>query len=352
MAPDNVGRNHVGKSQVGKSHAVDHKLCATAFWVTNPAEGELRRETLTHPGQDEVLVRALYSGISRGTESLVFNGRVPESEFSRMQAPFQSGEFPAPVKYGYCSVGHVEHGPEHLLHKTVFCLFPHQDYYVVPASAVLEVPANVPATRAVLAANMETAINGVWDAEPMLGERICVIGAGVVGTLVAYLCAQIPGVEVHLVDINPERRQLAEQLGIAFCISEQAPRDQDCVIHASGHPEGLRQALELVGSEGRIIEMSWFGEGDVSIPLGGAFHSQRLTLKASQVGQLPPKLRPRWDYQRRLALALSLLVDERLDALISDESDFVQLPTLAPKLFGPESTVLCHRLHYSLHDPL
>lgn len=320
---------------------------ATAFWVESPVNGELRRETLPAPAHDEVHVRTLYSGISRGTESLVFHGRVPESEYSRMRAPFQTGEFPAPVKYGYCSVGRIEQGPDALLNKTVFCLFPHQDHYVVPASAVLEVPANVPAKRAVLAANMETAINGVWDAEPMLGERICVIGAGVVGALVAYLCAQVPGTEVHLVDINPARRSLAEQLGVGFATPEQAPHDQDCVIHASGHSAGLRQALEWVGNEGRIVEMSWFGEGDVSIPLGGAFHSQRLTLKASQVGQLPPKLRPRWDYQRRLRLALSLLVDDRLDVLISGESDFTALPTLANKLFDRTSTELCHRLSYS-----
>lgn len=332
---------------VGKTVDVAKKITATAFWVMNPAEGEMRRESLANPAMDEVYVRTLYSGISRGTESLVFNGRVPESEFSRMRAPFQSGDFPAPVKYGYCSVGCVEQGPDALLNKTVFCLFPHQDHYIVPASAVLEVPTNVPAKRAILAANMETAINGVWDAEPMLGERICVMGAGVVGALVAYLCAQIPGVDVHLIDINPERRHLAEQLGVAFATPEQAPHDQDCVIHASGQSAGLRQALELVGNEGRIVEMSWFGEGDVAIPLGGAFHSQRLTLKASQVGQLPSKLRPRWDYQRRLRLALSLLVDERLDALISGESDFTQLPILANTLFGRGSVELCHRLRYA-----
>ncbi|MCD1586237.1 zinc-binding alcohol dehydrogenase [Halomonas sp. IOP_14] len=331
---------------VGKAPNAAKKTWATAFWVTNPAQGEMRREQLSPPAQDEVRIRTLYSGISRGTESLVFNGRVPESEFSRMRAPFQSGEFPAPVKYGYCSVGRVEQGPSVLLDKTVFCLFPHQDHYIVPASAVLEVPTNVPAKRAVLAANMETAINGVWDAEPMLGERITIMGAGVVGALVAYLCAQVPGVTVQLVDINPERRQLAEQLGATFCTPEQALHNQDCVIHASGQSAGLRQALALAGSEGRIIEMSWFGQGDIAIPLGGAFHSQRLTLKASQVGQLPPKLRPRWDYQRRLQLALSLLVDERLDALISGESDFAQLPTLAPQLFGRGSVELCHRLRY------
>ncbi|MGO2879062.1 MULTISPECIES: zinc-dependent alcohol dehydrogenase [Halomonas] len=322
---------------------------ATAFWVTRPRAGELKKETLTSVGEEDVRVRALFSGVSRGTESLVFNARVPESEVERMQAPFQAGSFPAPVKYGYCSVGVVEQGPAHLLNKTVFCLYPHQDRYVVPASAVLPIPDNIPVPRAVLAANMETAINGVWDAEPMLGERVSVIGAGVVGALVAYLCSQIPGVSVTLIDINPKRQALAERLGLVFCTPEQAPNDQDCIIHASGHPEGLRQALSQVGNEGRIIEMSWFGEGEVSIPLGGAFHSQRLSLRASQVGQLPAKLRPRWDFQRRLMLALSLLNDSRLDALISGESDFDALPQLAPKLFSAGSDVLCHRLRYPAH---
>lgn len=322
---------------------------ATAFWVTRPRVGELKKETLTSVGEKDVRVRALFSGVSRGTESLVFNARVPESEVERMQAPFQAGSFPAPVKYGYCSVGVVEQGPAHLLNKTVFCLYPHQDRYVVPASAVLPIPDNIPVPRAVLAANMETAINGVWDAEPMLGERVSVIGAGVVGALVAYLCSQIPGVSVTLIDINPKRQALAERLGLVFCTPEKAPNDQDCIIHASGHPEGLRQALSQVGNEGRVIEMSWFGEGEVSIPLGGAFHSLRLSLRASQVGQLPAKLRPRWDFQRRLMLALSLLNDSRLDALISGESDFDALPQLAPKLFSAGSDVLCHRLRYPAH---
>ncbi|AVI62673.1 zinc-dependent alcohol dehydrogenase [Halomonas sp. GFAJ-1] len=319
---------------------------ATAFWVTREAFGELKHEPLTSPGESELLVRALYSGVSRGTESLVFNARVPESEYARMRAPFQTGDFPTPVKYGYCSVGRVAQGPQELLNKTVFCLYPHQNHYVVPADAVLVLPEQVPAYRAVLAANMETAINGVWDANPMLGERVCVVGAGVVGALVAYLCAQIPGVDMRLIDINPAREALAAQLGVAFCTPEHAPTDQDCVIHASGHPDGLRLGLSLVGNEGRVIEMSWFGKGDVALPLGGAFHSQRLTLRASQVGQLPAVLQPRWDYRRRLTLALSLLTDQRLDALISGESDFADFPAIAPQLFGPGSTALCHRIRY------
>ena len=319
---------------------------AMAFWVTHPGQGQLQQEPLPTLGEAEVHVRALYSGVSRGTESLVFHARVPDSETQRMRAPFQAGEFPTPVKYGYCSVGRVTHGPDALVDKIVFCLHPHQDHYVVPAEMAVPVPDNVPAQRAVLTANMETALNGVWDANPMLGERVCVVGAGVVGALVAYLCARIAGVEVTLVDINPERETLAQALDVPYALPEQAPNDQDCVIHASGHPDGLRLAMSLVGNEGRVIEMSWFGQGEVSLPLGGAFHSQRLTLRASQVGQLPAKLQPRWNYRRRLNVALRLLADPALEALISSECDFADFPERAPALFSPQSTALCHRIRY------
>ncbi|WP_447555617.1 zinc-dependent alcohol dehydrogenase [Vreelandella sp. EE22] len=323
---------------------------AGAFWVTRPGHGEIKHETLALPGENHVQVRALYSGVSRGTESLVFNARVPESEYARMRAPFQAGDFPTPVKYGYCSIGVVEKGPEALLDKTVFCLYPHQTRYVVPADAVVPIPESVPSHRAVLTANMETAINGVWDANPMLGEKLCVVGAGVVGTLVAYLCAQIPGVDVHLIDINAERKTLADALNVTFCTPENAPSDQDCVIHASGHGEGLRLGLGLLGREGRLIEMSWFGEGETSLALGGTFHSQRLSIKASQVGQLPAALKPRWDYRRRLELALDLLVDSRLDHLISGECSFDAFPALAPSILGPQGQALCHRIAYPVTD--
>ncbi|MFI0472702.1 zinc-binding alcohol dehydrogenase [Halomonas sp. HMF6819] len=321
---------------------------ASALWITRPQAAEIQPETLEAPLDDQVQVRALYSGVSRGTESLVFNARVPPSEYARMRAPFQVGDFPTPVKYGYCSIGVVEKGPETLRDKTVFCLYPHQTRYVVPASAVMPLPDGLPAQRAVLAANMETAINGVWDANVLPGERFCVVGAGVVGALVAYLCAQIPGTRVHLIDINPERQALAAALGVGFCTPDSAPTDQDGVIHASGHGEGLRLGLSLLGSEGRLIEMSWFGEGDTALTLGGAFHSQRLSIKASQVGQLPAALKPRWDYRRRLGLALELLKDERLDHLISGECTFDEFPQVAPSLFGPQSQALCHRITYSV----
>jgi 2-desacetyl-2-hydroxyethyl bacteriochlorophyllide A dehydrogenase len=317
-----------------------------AFWIVAPGRGEIRREALRDPGPGEVLVRALYSAVSRGTESLVWRGEVPESEFQRMRAPCQEGDFPYPVKYGYASVGVVESGDQALVGRTVFCLYPHQSRYVVAASAVTPLPPGLPATRAVLAANMETALNAVWDAAPGPGDRITVIGAGVVGALVAFLCARIPGTDVELLDIEPARGELAALFGCRFCQPEQASGERDLVIHASGQPAGLRTALRLAGAEATVIELSWYGTRTVELPLGGAFHARRLTLKSSQVGRLPPGRVPRWDSLRRLQTALDLLQDARLEALLNEDSRFHQMPSTMERLAMDPAWVLCHRISY------
>lgn len=320
-------------------------MLARSFWVTGPSRGELREEALAAPAANEVLVQALFSGVSRGTEALVYEGRVPPSEYSRMRCPYQAGEFPAPVKYGYASVGRVLDGAAALRGALVFCLFPHQTAYVVPERAVLRVPEGVPPERAVLAANLETALNAVWDAEPRLGDRISVVGAGVVGCLSAYLLARIPGTEVELVDLDPTRATLARSLGVGFAEPARAASERDLVFHASGHAEGARTALSLAGTDASVIELSWFGAGPVSLPLGEEFHVRRLTLRSSQVGGVSPNARRRFDYRARLELALSLLADPRLDALITEESPFEALPETMARLAraaGP----LCHRIKY------
>ncbi|TVQ41725.1 MAG: dehydrogenase [Wenzhouxiangella sp.] len=319
---------------------------AQAFWTVAPGRGELRPTSLPADGDGMVTISTRFSGISRGTESLVFAGQVPDSEFERMRAPFQEGDFPAPVKYGYASVGQVESGPKALLGRDVFCLYPHQDRYRVPARAVIALPEGLPPERAVLAANMETALNACWDAAIAPGDRVTVIGAGVVGALVAWLSAAIPGTETTLVDINPNRADLAEQLGASFASPDAAPDEQDVVIHASASESGLVQALELAGFEARIIELSWFGKARPALPLGEVFHSRRLQLHCSQVGHLPANRRARWDHRRRLAKALQLLCDPRLDALISGECHFGELPEAMPRLLGGDSEVLCHRVRY------
>ena len=321
-------------------------LSARAFWLATPGWGEIRAERLKRPGPDEALVRTLYSGVSRGTESLVFRGAVPPSQHQAMRAPFQQGEFPAPVKYGYCSVGVVETGPAALCGRIVFCLYPHQDRYVVPAAALTPIPPAIPPGRAVLAANLETALNVLWDAAPRLGDRITVIGAGVVGCLIARLAGRLPGCAVQLVDMDPRRAAIARHWGVRFASPEQAEREQDRVIHASGSPAGLATALGLAGFEATVVEASWFGARPVSLPLGEAFHSQRLTIQSSQVGHLSAAQRGRWDHRRRMATVMALLDDPALDALISGESPFADLPRVLAELSANPNGVLCHRIVY------
>jgi threonine dehydrogenase-like Zn-dependent dehydrogenase len=319
---------------------------AHAFWIAEPGRGEVRAEPLPPLADGEVEVRTRFSGISRGTEALVFRGQVPESEYQRMRAPFQAGDFPAPVKYGYISVGDVEQGPPALLGRNVYCLYPHQTRYRVPASAVHPLPDDVPPERAILAANLETAVNGLWDAAPRIGDRITVVGAGTLGCLCAWLAARIPGCAVELIDTNPKRATVAAGLGARFRLPADATPDADLVIHASGQPAGLATALELAGFEATVLELSWFGARDVALPLGRAFHQRRLTLRSSQVGSVATSQRARWDHRRRMALALGLLSDPVLDALITGEDAFADLPAVMARLAADPGDTLMHRIRY------
>ena len=319
---------------------------ARAFWVEAPGRGAIRTELLRVPVGVEALVRTRYSCVSRGSESLVFNGKVPSAEYQRMRAPFQEGEFPGPVKYGYCNVGEVEAGPPDLVGRAVFSLYPHQTRFVVPAVVLHPIPDRVPLARAVLGANMETALNGVWDADIRPGDRVTVVGGGTVGCLVAWLAARIAGCEVCLVDPLASRAPIASQLGVGFASVDAAPHDQDVVIHASGSPAGLTTARALAGCEAVVVELSWFGSQPVSLPLGEAFHARRLTIRSSQVGHVATSQRARWDRRRRMQLALSLLDASELDVLISGESTFEELPRVMSELASGARDALCHRIRY------
>jgi threonine dehydrogenase-like Zn-dependent dehydrogenase len=319
---------------------------ARAFWLRSPGQGEIRTVTLARPGDDEVLVGTLYSGVSRGTETLVFGGGVPASQHELMRAPFQDGDFPAPVKYGYLNVGVVEEGPSNLVGRTVFCLYPHQTRYVVPVSAVTVVPDTVPPERAVLAGTVETAVNALWDAGPLVGDRIAVVGAGMVGCSVAAVLAGLPGARVQLVDVDTDRAAVADALGVGFATPESAAGDCDLVFHASATEEGLARSLELLATEGEVVELSWYGDRRVSVPLGEFFHSRRLTVRASQVGMVSPARRARRSYGDRLSLALELLADPAFDALVTGESGFEELPVVLPRLATRDLFALCHRIKY------
>ncbi|MBX9392722.1 dehydrogenase [Streptomyces sp. TRM72054] len=319
---------------------------ARAFWLSSPGRGELRDVELPDPAEGQVLVRTLYSGVSRGTETLVFRGGVPQSQHTAMRAPFQEGDFPGPVKYGYLNVGVVEEGPADLTGRTVFCLYPHQTRYVVPAAAVTPVPEHVPAARAVLAGTVETAVNALWDAAPLIGDRIAVVGGGMVGCSVAALLARFPGVRVQLVDADPGRAEVAQALGVGFAAPADALGECDLVVHASATEQGLARSLELLAAEGTVIELSWYGDRRVALPLGEAFHSRRLTIRSSQVGTVSPARAGR-TYADRLALALDLLADPALDALVTGECAFEELPDVLPRLASGEIPALCHRVRYA-----
>jgi hypothetical protein len=320
------------------------RISASALWYVAPGKAELRAEALAPLKPGFSRIRARYSAISRGTEQLVFEGRVPQSEWQRMRAPHQAGDFPFPVKYGYAAVGLVEEGRHS--GELVFALHPHQDLFDMSDDDLVAVPKGVPAQRAVLAANMETALNALWDGGVQPASRIAVIGAGAVGGLVAYLAGQVPGTDVTLVDVRPERASLSAELGVRFSSGDDAPEDCDLVVHASGSEAGLATALRCAGTEATIVELSWYGDAKVSLSLGQGFHARRLRLISSQVGQIAPVQRPRWDYRRRRMAALDLLRDARLDVLLEPAIAFGGLPDRLPRILSLGHATLAQLVRY------
>ena len=313
---------------------------ARAYWVEAPGEGAIRTAALPPAGPGDVLVHAVASGISRGTESLVLRGAVPESQWRAMRCPFQEGDFPAPVKYGYAVAGRTDDGDR------VFCLHPHQDRFVLPREAAVPIPPEVPFRRAVLAANMETAVNALWDAPPRLGDRIAVVGGGVIGCLVAALAARHPAVRVEMIDVNPRRRAVAEAFGVGFSLPDDGSADADLVIHASGTAPGLATALRLAAFEATVLDLSWYGDAPVAVPLGENFHSRRLTLRSSQVGSVAPSRRANRSRRDRLCLALDLLRDPVFDLLLTGETSFAELPAAMARLVADPGDTLCHVVTY------
>jgi NADPH:quinone reductase-like Zn-dependent oxidoreductase len=322
---------------------------ARALWFKARGVADLRDEPLPEPASQEARVVTRWSAISRGTERLVFEGRVPASERERMRAPFQQGDFPFPVKYGYCAAGVVEAGPPDWRGREVFCLHPHQDRFVAPLAALRPLPPGTPLRRAPLAANMETALNALWDSGAGPGDRVVVVGAGVLGLLIAYLAARLPGAEVQVIDKEAARKDVAISLGARFALADDfrpEPVEADVVFHTSATAQGLALALASAGLEATIVEASWHGEGETPTPLGGAFHAKRLRLISSQVGQVSPSRRPRWAFARRLDKALALLADSLLDALISEEIAFEAAPRELPRLLSPGAAGLATLIRY------
>ncbi|MET4618675.1 threonine dehydrogenase-like Zn-dependent dehydrogenase [Arthrobacter sp. 2762] len=325
------------------SHEQEHE--AQAYWVTESGHGELRPEAIPTPGPKEALVRTLYSGVSRGTERVVHEGRVPERVADLMHAPHQEGDFPGPVKYGYLSVGVVEEGPDNWIGKTVFSLHPHQDFYVVPTNQLTAIPDDVPARRAVLTGIVEVAINALWEAGPRLGDRVAVVGGGLVGGVLAAILRKYPLGRLQLVDADTDKRDLAEKLNINFALPDEAENDCDIVFHCSASNEGLKLSLQLAGDDSEVIELSWFADKEVTLPLGEDFHARRLTIRSSQVGAVALPRRHRRTNAQRLQLAAATLKDPVFDTFLSSECQFQNLPTTLVKLFEKPGG-FCHVVAY------
>ncbi|MGP0224610.1 MULTISPECIES: zinc-dependent alcohol dehydrogenase [unclassified Paenarthrobacter] len=330
---------------ISQEQGAQEPIRAEAYWVTESGQGELRSEDLPALENKEALVRTLYSGVSRGTERVVHEGRVPERVADLMQAPHQKGEFPGPVKYGYLNVGVVEQGPQEWLGKTVFSLHPHQDYYVVPTCQLTQIPEDVPAKRAVLTGIVEVAVNALWEAGPRLGDRVAVVGGGLVGGALATLLRKYPLGRLQLVDADPEKEKLAQTLGIDFALPENAKDDCDIVFHCSASNEGLKLSLQLAGDDSDIIELSWFADKEVTLPLGEDFHARRLNIRSSQVGAVALPRRHRRSNAQRLETAAAALKDPLFDTFLTSECLFRNLPDTLVKLFERPGG-FCHLVAY------
>ena len=320
---------------------------AHALWYVAPRVVRIDAERLGAPTQGDLLVASAFSAISRGTERLVYGGLTDPGHRDGMRSPMQVGDFPFPVKYGYCSVGRVEEGPADFLGRTVFALHPHQDRFRVASSDVMLIPEGVSARRATLAANMETALNALWDSGAGAGDRIVIVGAGVVGLLITYLAARLPGAEVTALDTNPRRRALVESFGAAYAERSDQVAEADVVFHTSASAKGLASAIDCCAAEATLAEVSWYGDASVEVSLGGPFHSKRLRLISSQVGEVPPGRRPRWTLRRRLAKALDLLKDDRLDALITHEVPFAKVPESMAAILDGRTDAVSTIIRYS-----
>ncbi|MEN0004557.1 MAG: zinc-binding alcohol dehydrogenase [Bacteroidota bacterium] len=302
---------------------------SNALWHLSSSTSSLLSSAIPAPKEGQCLVKSEFSLISLGTERLVASGAVPVDLHQNMRVPYMEGSFELPVKYGYSLVGQVVTQGYPLSGKKVHLMHPHQSYCIVEAEALTLIPEKVPIRRAVLASNLETAVNAVWDSQVQIGDRVLVVGFGMIGALTALLLQQIAGVEVYIAERLPQRRALAQQLDFQLLAEET---DFDITFHTSSSSSGLQMAIDRLGYEGTSVELSWYGTKEVSMQLGASFHQQRKRLIASQVGQVPGSKQNRWDYRRRKQLVFQLLQQEKFDQLLTHEISLSEAPALFGKL--------------------
>ncbi len=301
---------------------------AHALWHVDPAHSVLRQQTLGKLTPGECLVKTRFSMVSLGTERLVCKGGMSPEAYGPMTVPYMQGAFSFPLTYGYSLTGEVIDGPQEWLGERVHAMHPHQDLCVIHSHDLTVVPGNVPLDRAVLASNLETAVNGVWDGQPIMGQRVLVIGYGLIGALIAHLVKPIPGIELHIHDIRGSRKELAIANGHhVWDAAESQPGDYDLIFHTSASSAGLQFAIDHTREEGRVIEMSWYGNQTVNLDLGASFHYGRNRIISSQVSRIASPALPHFDHHRRKSLIFQLLADDAYHKFLGEGIVFDQSPS-------------------------
>ena len=287
-----------------------------SYWIDKKNKGYFKFGEISSINSNEIVVKTLFSGISYGTEKLVYSGKVPKSQRNLMKCPYQEGDFGNDIKYGYINVGKVVDGDKSYLGNNIFSLYPHQDFYKIPSNEALIIPNKIPLSRCLLIPNLETAINAVWDTLPSAGDRILVIGAGIVGLLTAYLINKIPGVNLFIVDKDPSKRKITKKLGINFLDAIPKKFDARFIYECTGDHRILNSLKNNITVNSTICVLSWYGDKKSDIALGENFFSKRAKLIMSQVSKISPA---RYDLnnQDRRKIALDILdASNDLDHLI------------------------------------
>jgi 2-desacetyl-2-hydroxyethyl bacteriochlorophyllide A dehydrogenase len=290
------------------------------IYFTAPGQVEVRQVSLPPLTQGQLLVETIYSAISPGTEMLVYRGQFPK-DLSDAHDTLSSG-LSYPTSYGYASVGKVVKISKEMRHRwlgrLVFAFQPHASHFIVTPDELFPLPEGMDPETACFLPNMETAVNFVQDAAPILGERALVFGQGIVGLLTTALLAEFPLAALVTCDRYPLRREASlalsasaaldpNETGFREQVRDLLPSGADLSLELSGAPAALDDAIALTGFGGRVLIGSWYGEKKVTLDLGGAFHRSRIKLIASQVSTLSPQLSARWDKSRRMEVAWKAL---------------------------------------------
>ena len=315
-----------------------------SLWIDKKKRSIIKHNRIVYKKNSKtVLVKTIYSGISKGTEKLISSKMVSKNQFELMQAPFQKGNFNLPIKYGYINVGKIINGPKNLINKNIFSLYPHQTIYEIPIKNINLLPKDN-LKKYVLVANMETAINIFWDCSANKNDKILIFGLGTVGLLTAFFFKLKNYKKIYVYDSNINKKKYCNLLRLNFINLKQA-KDFNIIINTTSNYKVLEKSMSILVNEGKIVEASWYGSKKGYLSLGDYFHSRRLKLISSQVSKIPNHMKNKYDYKKRLKLAINSLKHKKLEKLITSESNFFNLERDYFKILNNKNTIM-HLVKY------